>query len=139
MARKESTHYELYGKKWYEANREKELLRNREYYNKNKEKKRSKYLSRRDQILQQRYGITEEQYDLLFDLQEGCCAICKQRFAKRLDVDHCHDTGTVRGLLCNNCNRGLGHFKDNVDYLQSAINYLQNVCIIGGKGGSCGV
>ena len=129
-----STQYEKYGKKWYEKNKGAELARAKESYQNNKEKRHSQYLSKRDELLQKRYGITEEQYDLLFLKQDGCCAICKQRFSKRLDVDHCHSTNIVRGLLCNNCNRGLGHFKDNPIYLQEAVQYL-----IGGKGGTCGI
>ncbi len=44
---------------------------------------------------------------------------------KAFDVDHCHITKTVRGLLCNNCNRGLGHFQDDTENLQKAIKYLE--------------
>lgn len=119
-----SSHYEKYGRKWYEANKETEKLRAKKSYQENKVKRHTQYLSKRDELLQRRYGITEEQYDLLFLKQDGCCAICKQRFDKRLDVDHCHTTSHVRGLLCNNCNRGLGHFKDNPLFLFNAITYL---------------
>ena len=54
------------------------------------------------------------------------CALCGERFttANPSVVDHCHKTGNVRGLLCMNCNQGLGKFKDNVDFLASAAMYL---------------
>lgn len=59
--------------------------------------------------------------------QKGLCKICHQppngRW-KRLAVDHDHLTGKVRGLLCHSCNAGLGHFKDSVDALRSAISYI---------------
>lgn len=90
-------------------------------------RKRAKYQTRRDTILKNRYGIMEFDYDQIFKKQGGVCAICKSPpGAKRLDVDHCHTTKRLRGLLCNNCNRGLGHFKDNRAYLEKAITYLIN-------------
>lgn len=61
--------------------------------------------------------------------QDGKCAICRVAEAyaprKRLAVDHDHRTGAIRGLLCGNCNAGLGQFKDNPDLLAAAIRYLQ--------------
>ena len=82
----------------------------------------------RSKRLQSLYGITVEQYDKLFDLQDGKCAICKSSDTGRGDewfcVDHDHSTGKVRGLLCNNCNRGLGLFKDSELILKSAKNYV---------------
>ena len=54
----------------------------------------------------------------------GCCEICGG--IQRLSVDHSHTTGTVRGVLCHRCNVGLGMFKDNIESLRSAINYLEN-------------
>lgn len=78
--------------------------------------------------LKKRYGITLEQYELLFAKQNQCCAICKKHqseFDTSLAVDHCHLTGKVRGLLCYNCNMGLGRFKDNINYLKEAILYLE--------------
>lgn len=81
---------------------------------------------------QRRYGISVEEYQRLFDEQNGVCAICGQPETKiykgtmaRLAVDHDHETGTIRGLLCNGCNTGLGHFKDNPKLLEGAINYLK--------------
>lgn len=59
----------------------------------------------------------------LFLEQKENCAICKKP-NKRLHVDHCHSTGKVRGLLCYNCNNGLGRFKDNKTYLLDAASYL---------------
>lgn len=72
------------------------------------------------------YGINYYEYRKMLDGQSGKCAICcKYVSSKRLAVDHCHKTGAVRGLLCSACNTGLGSFRDNVDYLQKAIGYLE--------------
>lgn len=75
------------------------------------------------------YGITEEEFDKLLETQKGCCAICNtllDRSRKGLCpfLDHSHSTGKVRGILCGECNRGLGFFKDNEMFLFSAIQYL---------------
>lgn len=60
--------------------------------------------------------------------QDGVCAICKgtavNGYGKRLSIDHCHDGKGVRGILCGNCNRGLGHFLHDPELLKSAIKYL---------------
>jgi len=74
------------------------------------------------------YGITILDYYRMLKEQEEKCAICGTTEIKRkaFDVDHCHITKTVRGLLCNNCNRGLGHFQDNINILKNAIKYLNN-------------
>ena len=57
--------------------------------------------------------------------QSGHCAICINKDKRKLAVDHCHKTGKIRGLLCSNCNQGLGMFKDNLDFLGRARNYLR--------------
>jgi len=78
-----------------------------------------------------RYGLTEEQYNLLVEKQKGKCAICKtpgseSRFGK-LDVDHDHTSGNfVRGLLCHRCNTAIGLFRESPEILSAAINYLEN-------------
>ena len=79
--------------------------------------------SRKDN-LKTRYGITEEQYDLMSANQNNCCAICKEKSEVNLSVDHCHSSGKVRGLLCKNCNLGLGYFQDNTNRINEAIEYL---------------
>lgn len=78
--------------------------------------------------LKERYGITLEDYDKLLLAQDNKCGICKQErpINKNLDVDHNHKTDEVRGLLCRNCNRGLGYFKEAETALQSAIDYLRS-------------
>ncbi len=68
------------------------------------------------------YGITQDQYEILSKKQSGLCAICKRNTP--LCVDHNHQTGAIRGLLCNLCNRGIGHFGDDLDLLTAAISYL---------------
>lgn len=71
------------------------------------------------------YGITGEQYDALHEMQKGLCYICRHSPKNRaLHVDHCHRTGTIRGLLCHRCNVALGFFKDDIDRLEDAIAYL---------------
>jgi hypothetical protein len=83
---------------------------------------------RRACAINHHYGIS---YDQLLELYKKCnnrCSICgieEKDIKGKLHVDHCHDTGKIRGLLCKNCNVALGHFKDNVDLLKKAINYLQ--------------
>lgn len=81
----------------------------------------------RNNQLKVHYDITLEEYNKLFTLQEGKCQICKTHqkdLTKRLAVDHCHKTSKIRGLLCNNCNRGLGMLKENLDILEAAKEYL---------------
>lgn len=112
--------YEKYVKPYRERNIEKVREANRE------SKKRT-YASRRDTLLKNRYGVQAFSYDELAQKQDNKCAICGTTPEnKRLDLDHCHSTKKIRGLLCNNCNRGLGHFKDNPKLLNNAISYLSN-------------
>lgn len=72
------------------------------------------------------YGLTPEQYDALLQQQDGVCAICREkcRTGQRLSVDHDHATGRIRGLLCRNCNLGIGHLGDSADRIASALAYL---------------
>lgn len=85
--------------------------------------------------LKKKYGITLEFYYKLLEEQNYVCAICgnpetaldhRTGLPRSLAVDHCHTTGVIRGLLCTTCNRGLGKFKDNIKYLESAVNYLNS-------------
>ena len=73
-----------------------------------------------------RYGITEEVYEALLEKQNGVCYIClTKKDGKYLCVDHCHASGAVRGLLCRNCNVGLGLFYDKPELLERATMYLK--------------
>lgn len=66
-------------------------------------------------------------YASLFDQQGGVCAICSSPENGRYDnlsVDHCHGTGSIRGLLCNNCNRGIGLLRDSPEMLRKAADYI---------------
>lgn len=96
------------------------------YYKENKP--RFQHLIRNG-MLKRKYGIDKEGYDNLLKLQNGKCAICglqeQNHRNKVFNVDHNHKTKKVRGLLCNNCNRGLGHLKDNILFLENALAYLK--------------
>ena len=77
------------------------------------------------------YGVTLEFVKGLYETQNKLCALCLKEGFKMLDthssglsLDHCHDTGVVRGLLCHNCNRGLGLSKDEVSTLERAVDYV---------------
>jgi hypothetical protein len=85
----------------------------------------------KERDLKKLYGISRDGYASLFASQSGSCAICKKVETRvirgktlSLAVDHCHETGAVRGLLCMDCNRGLGCFQDNPEVLKRAIAYL---------------
>lgn len=123
VAPKIENHYKKYGKKYYESHKEREALRGKEYYLQNKEKVIKRTSAR---SLKYRYGLTPEDLLHMHELQNGVCAICFSlpKEGRNLDVDHCHETGKIRGLLCNNCNRGLGHLQDSKEILEKAISYL---------------
>lgn len=97
-------------KKYRESNKEHMSIRQRKYQ------------------LRDKYGITEEDYNRMFTEQNGKCAICEtsEQTGKwqRFGVDHCHITGKVRQLLCNECNRGMGLLRDNAELLRKAADYL---------------
>jgi hypothetical protein len=78
----------------------------------------------REQQKRKARRISDDVYDLLFARQGGVCAIGKHRSDRRLYADHCHTTGKLRGLLCSNCNTGLGFYHDDVDRLLAAAAYL---------------
>jgi hypothetical protein len=72
-----------------------------------------------------KYGVTREQVIQMLNDQIWGCAVCDDEIDyMTAHLDHCHATGKVRGLLCRNCNRGLGGFKDNIQFLSKAIAYL---------------
>jgi Recombination endonuclease VII len=75
--------------------------------------------------LKRRYGVTQQEVEALITAQGGRCAICREAPAEH--VDHDHESGRVRGVLCFNCNGGLGQFRDRLDVMASAIAYLQGV------------
>jgi hypothetical protein len=109
MSEKEKAYRREYNRKWYEANKE-----------------RMQEVNRRNH-LQREYGITPERYAELLFLQGGTCAICKEECptGKRLSVDHNHETGEVRGLLCYPCNFWIGHLERQPELFQVAIKYLE--------------
>lgn len=70
-----------------------------------------------------KYGMTPAELEAMEGVQEQCCAICGQ--LRKLFIDHDHQTGQVRGLLCPGCNSGLGYFEEDEEYLTRAIAYLR--------------
>ena len=97
-------------KKWRDENKD---------YNKSRQRKYQ---------LKYNYGITEEDYNFMLQQQGGKCAICSSDKPtgkwKVFAVDHCHHTNVIRGLLCNECNRGIGLLGDDSQRLRAAANYL---------------
>ncbi|MEU0807506.1 endonuclease VII domain-containing protein [Streptomyces sp. NPDC005970] len=73
--------------------------------------------------LKRQYGLTPEELDLFVAAQQGVCCICLA--APPAHVDHCHEKGKVRGVLCFSCNAALGQFKDRPDVIRRAATYLE--------------
>lgn len=100
---------------------------------------KNKKISYRNKHLKKKYGITQFQYKQMFDNQSGRCAICERemnfmngtptkgvaRKGEDCCIDHCHQTGKIRGLLCFHCNTALGHLFDNLSLLDKIHNYLK--------------
>lgn len=94
----------------------------------NRKKRYSPVVNRKNNM-QKNFGKgILDTYQHLFELQGGVCAICQSpengRYA-HLSVDHNHDTGKIRGLLCNNCNRGIGLLRDNPELIRKAAQYVE--------------
>ena len=83
--------------------------------------------SARKYWLKQKYDLTIEEYQYILNMQAGLCCICCEPMNPQRDthVDHDHDTGLVRGLLCSKCNSGIGYLKDSLAITESAFFYLQ--------------
>jgi hypothetical protein len=90
-------------------------------------KHRETFLQRaRVHNLKKKYGLSYEEFQSMYETRKGLCDICKgpSEEGRLLSVDHCHETGKVRGLLCGPCNRGLGLFKDDPNLLHKALEYV---------------
>lgn len=90
-------------------------------YSKYYKKRNTKEKNRIDNL--KRYNLTTEEYNFLYKLQEGKCAICEKP-EEILNIDHCHLSNRNRGLLCQRCNFGLGNFNDDIELFHKAISYL---------------
>ena len=112
----------IQNKEYNLKNKNKVAAVNKKWAAKNKEKiKETK--------MQRKFGISLKEKQKIFELQGNMCAICKCTENGRerdWDVDHCHITGTIRGILCSNCNRALGLFQDNKQNLLRAASYLDS-------------
>lgn len=88
--------------------------------------KARQHVKQKGYSLKAKFGISQTDWNLLFQHQKGVCAGCNREATgyHGLGVDHCHKTGYVRGLLCSNCNTALGLLKDNPDTLNRLIGYL---------------
>lgn len=89
------------------------------------EKRTENKSKKRDYLYKKQYGISLIDYEKMYNELGGKCQIC-QIHHNMLYVDHNHDTGKVRGLLCNTCNRGIGLLKDDIQVFKNAIKYLEN-------------
>lgn len=128
--------------RWQEANPERAKELQREYRDRNRaevrERGKKHYRENKDRALAQsrvrklkRYALTPESYAAMLAAQGGRCKICGSTKAVRtgegsFSVDHCHETGKVRGLLCRRCNAALGGFRDSPELLEMALVYLRN-------------
>lgn len=118
-------HYNKKAKKSYYRTNCKlcENERSRKYHNENKA---TRSFQNKMWKIENRFGITIDKYESMLAAQDYGCKICQGNDLDRsLAIDHNHETGKVRGLLCSKCNRGLGYFQDNVELLQKAIDYLK--------------
>jgi hypothetical protein len=138
-----------YRRQWKEANREQERVIKERETDANRERARETYAAwkecNRDRVRQVKseyraqnadryrrwnrfgfHGITEEIFLEMLAEQEYRCAICRCDISEaNSHIDHCHNSGQVRAILCPGCNQGLGNFRENTDALERAIAYLQ--------------
>jgi hypothetical protein len=115
---------------WYRKNKYRVSSKRKKEYQKNKKKicedarrNRGKYLNTfRNYYFRKYHGITLEERNAIIKQLGSRCQICL--LIKDLVIDHSHTTGQMRGMICGDCNKGLGWFRDSVSFLGSAIDYL---------------
>jgi hypothetical protein len=90
-----------------------------------------------DRVMCWKFGLRPGEYAKMLALQGGLCAIChlipdevQNTAGRRLAVDHCHQSGRIRGLLCDRCNRGIGQLHENPEILRRAAGYLEEQHIL---------
>jgi hypothetical protein len=120
--------------KWYVSNRERAIARSRAWRETNRERylayarnyRKNNQTYDRDLHLRRAFGIGMKEYGALLEAQGRACAVCQEvpDETRSLHVDHDHETGKVRGLLCMRCNNALGLFREDPDVLAGAIDYL---------------
>jgi hypothetical protein len=139
-------------RKWYKNNKEKAKKIASKNYHKNKDlintKRRQERINNPEEVrakARANYNpiagkvagwknagikdMTYERYLQMLESQKSCCAICgahQDKFKRKLCVDHNHETGEARGLLCDACNGGIGRLKDSTQMLEKAIKYLKD-------------
>lgn len=125
----------LYNKEWRAKNREKMRQKSKDYYDANKEKvsqtsaawAKANTNRVKSNNLKRTYGIDLVEFNTMLERQHYSCAICAATLDGGRDthVDHCHESGRVRGLLCGKCNMALGLFQERSQLLERAAAYLQ--------------
>lgn len=116
------TFYDKWSNKRYPSSRCKTCHQDYKKNNPNKTK------NAKSEKLKLRYGLTYEEWEKIREEINYSCMICgitELELDRKLDVDHCHNSGKVRGCLCNHCNGMLGHARDNISILKEAIKYLE--------------
>ena len=107
-------------------------IQGKAYRERHKERDR---VNRRNESRRRKYGLSEDGYNKIIEYQNDTCPICLRHLthgwgqfhkATKAVVDHCHDTGITRGILCTQCNKGIGLLKDDPDFLLRAIEYLKS-------------
>lgn len=120
--------------RWRAKNPEKwKALKKQSYRRHHPEKKPADPMAGRAWHLKRYYNLTVEEYQRMWDTQGGVCAICgepetktsRNGVVKSLSVDHDHDTGEVRALLCQTCNTGIGNLKDDPSLMRRAAEYME--------------
>lgn len=113
-------HLRKQGREYYQNNKEGIKKRNKEYYQNNKK-------HRREYDYKKLYNLTLEEIDQILLAQNHRCLICgKSLMEIKWCIDHNYETGQIRGILCDWCNKGLGHFKDNPEFLRKAALYIES-------------
>ena len=123
--------YNSYMRKWRKDNPDKQQAISKRSYNKVKDLDSTRKIHRKAH-LKANFGLTLEEYDMRLSSQNGVCAICgnpetslRRGSIKSLDVDHNHETGQIRGLLCSACNASLGLMREDPARLEAMIRYIE--------------